>query len=89
MADENNAGTVADGSQLRERLSAKPQHLRNADDAKRKVLELNDHEDKSKKDEQDKRTFGRTPDGTGAYSQCSELQNDSNIMSCIWASPSH
>ncbi|KAH7061931.1 phosphatidylethanolamine N-methyltransferase [Paraphoma chrysanthemicola] len=63
MADVSTPGTGADGSQLRERLPTKPQQMHNADDAKRKVLELNDHED-SKKDDQEKKTFGRTPDGT-------------------------
>ncbi|KAG9378388.1 Phosphatidylethanolamine N-methyltransferase [Pyrenophora tritici-repentis] len=55
----------ADGSQLRERPSAKPLHLNNSDDAKQKVLKLNDQEDKDhKNDESKKRTYGRTPDGT-------------------------
>jgi phosphatidylethanolamine N-methyltransferase len=64
MADVSN-GPQADDSQLRERPSAKPLHLNNADDAKQKVLELNDQEDKNHKDDGKKRTYGRTPDGTG------------------------
>ena len=64
MADVSN-GSKADDSQLRERPSAKPLHLDNADDAKQKVLELNDQEDKHHKDDSTKRTYGRTPDGTG------------------------
>jgi phosphatidylethanolamine N-methyltransferase len=64
MADSSNAST-ANGGQLRERPSAKPLHLQNSHDAKQKVLDLNDQEDKSNKDENLKRTYGRTPDGTG------------------------
>lgn len=56
---------MADGSQLRERPNAKPLHLNNADDAKQKVLQLNDEENKKHKgDASKKRTYGRTPDGT-------------------------
>ncbi|CAO2654629.1 Nn.00g113620.m01.CDS01 [Neocucurbitaria sp. VM-36] len=57
-------GSKADSSQLRERPSAKPLHLHKSDDAKQKVLELNDQEDRDCKDDKDKRTYGRTPDGT-------------------------
>lgn len=66
MTDTGNA----DGSQLRERPSAKPLHLHNSDDAKERVLELNDQEDRAHKDEEKKRTYGRTPDGTGMLSYC-------------------
>ena len=55
----------ADDSQLRERPSAKPLHLHSAETAKQRVLELNDQEDKEQKDQEKKRTYGRTPDGTG------------------------
>lgn len=58
------ASTTED-SGLRERPSAKPQQLENADDARQRVLELNEQEDS--KDDKDKRTYGRTPDGTGKY----------------------
>jgi hypothetical protein len=71
MADVSN-GSKAGDSQLRERPSAKPLHLNNADDAKQKVLELNDQEDKNQKDDSKKRTYGRTPDGTGM----SQLERD-------------
>jgi phosphatidylethanolamine N-methyltransferase len=64
MADVSN-GFKADDSQLRARPSAQPLHLNNADDAKQKVLELNDQEDKHRKHDSKKRTYGRTPDGTG------------------------
>jgi hypothetical protein len=65
MAQGNPNGSEADSSQLRERPSAKPLHLHNPDDAKQKVLELNEQEDKDGKDEDKKKTYGRVPDGTG------------------------
>ncbi len=58
----------ADGSQLRERPSAKPMQMRDSDAAKKKVLELNEQEDG--KGEREKKTYGRTPDGTGKYKPC-------------------
>lgn len=65
-----NSGNVleADGSQLRERPSAKPMHMPDSDAAKQKVLELNEQEDS--KSEREKKTYGRTPDGTGKYRYC-------------------
>lgn len=81
MADVSN-GSSADDSQLRERPSAKPLHLNNADDAKQKVLELNDHEDKNHKDDSKKRTYGRTPDGTGT-SPLVLHRRKSNYHACI------
>ena len=35
------------------------------DEARETVLELNEAEEQSSKDEENKKTFGRTPDGTG------------------------
>jgi phosphatidylethanolamine N-methyltransferase len=67
MADVGN-GSQADGSLLRERPSAKPLHLHNSDSAKEKVLALNEQEDRDHKGNGGKRTYGRTPDGTGTYS---------------------
>jgi len=52
----------ADCSQVRERSSAQPLHSNNAGDAKQKVLEWNDQEDKDHHN--NKRTYGRTPNGT-------------------------
>jgi len=52
----------ADSSQLRERPSAKPLHMHDPDAAKQKVLQLNELEDG--KSEREKKTYGRTPDGT-------------------------
>jgi phosphatidylethanolamine N-methyltransferase len=63
MADVG-PGPEANGS-LRERPSAKSSHLHNADSAKEKVLALNAQEDRDHKDNGSKRTYGRTPDGTG------------------------
>lgn len=55
---------AAEGEQtVRERPSAKPLHLENADHARQRVLALNEEEDS--KEEKEKRTYGRTPDGTG------------------------
>jgi hypothetical protein len=66
MADFKQDGPKADGSQMRERPSAKPLHLRNSEDAKQKVLKLN-QEEGDNKDEEKRKTFGRTPDGTGGW----------------------
>jgi phosphatidylethanolamine N-methyltransferase len=67
MADVG-PGPEANGSGgLHERPSAKPLHLRSADSAKQKVLALNEQEDRDHKDDARKRTYGRTPDGTGTY----------------------
>ncbi|KAF2268733.1 phosphatidylethanolamine N-methyltransferas-like protein [Lojkania enalia] len=63
MADNDN-GQSADGNCLRERPLAKPLHLHNSDDARQKVLELNEQEDSECKHGKEKRTYGRTPDGT-------------------------
>jgi hypothetical protein len=65
MAEQNHVGSMAGGSQLRERPSAKPLDLHSAEDAKERVLELNRQEENDDKDDSKKRTYGRTPDGTG------------------------
>ena len=57
----------AEGSRRRDLPSAKPLHLHNSDDARQKVLELNEEEDKGRDNGRQKRTYGRTPDGTGMY----------------------
>lgn len=57
-----------DASGLRERLPQKPEVPQKADSAETAqdtVKQLNDQQ--SKLDEKEKKTFGRTPDGTGAY----------------------
>jgi phosphatidylethanolamine N-methyltransferase len=79
MADASTAAK-ADGGQLRERPSAKPIHLRNSHDAKDRVLELNEQEDKEHKDrEEKKRTYGRTPDGTGEYNNFEPAEHSQTL----------
>jgi hypothetical protein len=51
-------------SQLRERLLQR-RVSRGQQAAKEKVLELNTAEEDSGKNESEKKTYGRTPDGTG------------------------
>lgn len=63
MADVGGDHTPVEDSGLRERASAKPLHIDNADEARQRVLQLNEEEES--KQEKDKRTYGRTPDGTG------------------------
>ena len=69
MGDQDHE-TGADASGLRERLSKKPDapvkalSVETAQDA---VKQLNDQEQKDDKEEKDKKTYGRTPDGTGEY----------------------
>ena len=55
------AGIDAEG--LRERNI--PQHATSSEDAHATVLDLNTKEENSEKDEEEKKTFGRTPNGTG------------------------
>jgi len=58
-----------DASEVRQRLAqqpAIPQHAVEAD-AKRTVSHLNATEEHSTKAEHKKRTYGRTPDGTGRH----------------------
>lgn len=66
MGDVGRESASTDGSRQRRRPSATPLHLHNADDAKQRVLELNEQEDS--KDDKEKRTYGRTPDGQGKVS---------------------
>lgn len=67
MADLHGVGggVNADNSHLRERPSVKPLHLHRPDDAKERVLKLNSQEEAENKSEGDRRTYGRTKDGTG------------------------
>jgi phosphatidylethanolamine N-methyltransferase len=81
MAGINPNGSQADGSQLRERQSTKPLHLDNPGDAKQVVLELNKQEEKDGKDENQKKTYGRVPDGTGKLSyMCTTLEISAVLM---------
>jgi len=56
---------VADTSELRYRLPQEPAIPRQASDPQQTVADLNKDEKKSSKDDNNKRTYGRTPDGTG------------------------
>ena len=60
-----------DASGLRERLPQKPdqpQKAESVETAQKAVHQLNEQEKSADKDEKHKKTFGRTPDGTGEYS---------------------
>lgn len=80
MTDVGN-GLEADGSQLRERPTAKPLHMHDAESAKQKVLELNEQEDS--KGEREKKTYGRTPDGTGKYWPLLRVKADVNLSRAL------
>ena len=54
-----------DDEGLRERHV--PQQACSAEEAEEIVQGLNNEEHLARKDEKDKKTFGRTPDGTGTY----------------------
>ena len=45
-----------------------PIQAKSENEARNAVLELNAQEEKTTKDERDRKTFGRTPDGTGRNS---------------------
>lgn len=65
-----NSGLGVNMDGLRERLPSQPEapiKAANADSAQDAVKILNEQEASEEKDEKDKKTFGRTPDGTGAY----------------------
>lgn len=60
------AADQSDG--LRERLTREPEISRqavSAEAASKKVMELNSAEEEADKGGREKRTYGRTPDGTG------------------------
>ena len=69
-----NGSLGIDTSGLRERLPQKPdapvkaESIETAQDA---VKQLNQQEQREDKLEKDKKTYGRTPDGTGEYTMCS------------------
>jgi phosphatidylethanolamine N-methyltransferase len=73
-----------DASGLRERLTQQsdaPQKASSSETAHETVRALNEQEAKGDKDEKDRKTFGRTPDGTGEYFQCSP-RYDSTLDRC-------
>jgi phosphatidylethanolamine N-methyltransferase len=62
--------SAADSAQGKESLRKRnaPLQASSESEARKTVLELNALEEKKDvKDEKDKKTFGRTPDGTGMY----------------------
>lgn len=62
--------TGVDTSGLRERLSKKPDSpikASSVETAQDAVKQLNDQEQRENKDEKERQTYGRTPDGTGEY----------------------
>lgn len=89
MSDVGRDGFKADSSQLRERPSAKPLHLHNSEDAKQKVFELNEEEEKDGNHERTKKTYGRTPDGTGTwlYTVTSHAQEKNCAKRCTTRHP--
>lgn len=73
MGDPSPAPGV-DASGLRERLPKKPDspvQAESVETAQDAVKQLNDQEAKGNKDEKERKTFGRTSDGTGEYLVCS------------------
>ncbi len=64
MANPSSADVATES--LRKRNT--PLRANTKEDARRAVLELNALEEKEVKDDKDRKTFGRTPDGTGKYS---------------------
>jgi phosphatidylethanolamine N-methyltransferase len=63
MEDASHSTSIGGGG-VRERPAAKPLHLHGSDDARQKVIDLNEQEAKDH-EHGPKRTYGRTPDGTG------------------------
>ena len=57
------SGLALNADSLRERNV--PVRARTEDDARKAVLELNAHEERTQKDEQNRKTYGRTPEGIG------------------------
>ena len=60
------SGLALNADNLRERNV--PVRARTEDDARKAVLELNAHEERTQKDEQNRKTYGRTPEGIGLSS---------------------
>ena len=70
MAEPNGGPPRHDVSGLRERMSQRPempQKAQSVDTAQEAVHALNAQEAAQNKKEKDKKTYGRTPDGTGEY----------------------
>ena len=68
MAETSKHNGSIDKNELRHRLPqdpGQPQHAPSAHQAQEAVHDMNVAEDESKKDDTEKRTYGRTLDGTG------------------------
>ena len=57
------SGVALNAARLRERNV--PVRAATEEDARKAVLELNAQEERTQKDEQNRKTYGRTPDGIG------------------------
>lgn len=74
MAEPNGWPLGQDARGLRERVSQRPEmplKAQSVDTAQEAVHALNAQEAAQNKKEKDKKTYGRTLDGTGEYLQCS------------------
>ena len=68
MDDSSAQNGIVESNELRQRLPQRPEIPQRAGSegtAKQVVVELNSAEETADKSEKDKKTFGRTPDGTG------------------------
>ena len=69
MASQSTSSGI-DSASVRERLPQKPdvpQKTKDANAAHEVVKALNEREQNADKEEREKKTFGRTPDGTGEF----------------------
>ena len=78
------SGLALNADSLRERNV--PVRARTEDDARKAVLELNAHEERTQKDEQNRKTYGRTPEGIG-LSPPPQLQE--TYLSPLRVAPAH
>lgn len=77
MTDTAHVAGVGTG-ELRERAvpnASKPGHAENTDDARETVMKLNEAEEKTGKDDAHRRTYGRTPDGTGTSKHHTDIRD--------------
>lgn len=68
MAETSQDAGAVEDAELRRRLPqqpAVPQQAHSVDAARQAVVDLNNAEEHAEKDEKEKRTYGRTPNGTG------------------------
>jgi hypothetical protein len=70
MADKTPSSAPVDAAAENLRKRNTPLRTHSREDARRAVLELNALEEKEVKDDKDRKTFGRTPGGTGMCRSC-------------------